>query len=85
MEDTFIVSGGWDSPDGDPVNNVVVHKENGVVKFLPGLIQGRASHACASYFNEYEQRVICTKTLYIMLNQILGSHCDWRCHFCQIP
>ena len=57
VEDTFIVSGGWDSPAGYPVNNVVVHKENGEVKFLPGLIQSRGGHACASYFNEYEQRV----------------------------
>ena len=58
VDDTFIVTGGYDryAPDR-ALNSVVRYNSQGVSEVLPSLTVRRAGHACGSYLNDNGQRV----------------------------
>ena len=60
VDDTFIVTGGFDESVPDwALNSVVRYNSQGVYEDpdLPSLNERRYRHACASYLNDNGQRV----------------------------
>ena len=58
MDDTFIVTGGYDRSALDwALNSVVRYNSQGVSEVLPSLTVRRYGHACSSYLKENGQRV----------------------------
>ena len=58
VDDTFIVTGGYDKSAPDKaLNSVVRYNSQGVSEVLPSLTVRRYHHACASYLNDNGQRV----------------------------
>ena len=58
MDDTFLVTGGWDESAPDrALNSVVRYNSQGVYEVLPSLTVRRYFHACATYLNDNGQRV----------------------------
>merc|ERR1712154_79101 len=50
VDDTFIVTGGWDDSAPDrALKSVVRYNSQGESKVLPSLTVGRYNHACGSY------------------------------------
>ena len=58
VDDTFIITGGFDrfAPDG-ALNSVVRYNSQGESEVLPSLTVRRYHHACASYLNGDGKRV----------------------------
>ena len=60
IDDTFIITGGFDwNAEDMALNSVVRYNSSGVSEVLPSLIEGRFFHACASYLNSDWKRVSC--------------------------
>ena len=58
VDDTFIVTGGYDRSAPDyALNSVVRYDSKGVSEVLTSLTVRRYEHACASYLNDNGQRV----------------------------
>ena len=58
VDDTFIITGGYDSFAPDyALNSVVRYNSQGESEVLPSLTVRRYQHACASYLNEDGKRV----------------------------
>merc|ERR1712154_128211 len=59
VDDTFIVTGGYDySAPNKALNSVVRYNSQGVSEVLPSLTVRRWDHACGSYLDENGQRVV---------------------------
>ena len=58
VDDTFIITGGYDrfAPDG-ALNSVVCYNSQGESEVLPSLTVARWGHACAGYLNGDGERV----------------------------
>ena len=58
VDDTFIITGGWDwsAPDR-ALNSVVRYNSQGESEVLPSLTVARWGHACAGYLNGDGERV----------------------------
>ena len=58
MDDTFIITGGYDKSAPDrALNSVVRYNSQGESEVLPSLTVRRMNHACASYLNGDGKRV----------------------------
>ena len=58
VDDTFIVTGGFDWSEPDmALNSVVRYNSQGESEVLPSLTVRREDHACASYLNGDGKRV----------------------------
>ena len=58
VDDTFIITGGYDSSaPGEALNSVVRYNSQGESEVLPSLTVRRFDHACASYLNGDGKRV----------------------------
>jgi len=59
IDDTFIITGGFDwNAEDMALNSVVRYNSSGVSEVLPSLTEGRFFHACASYLNSDWKRVV---------------------------